>query len=301
MNPNKVSNQLYGWKDVLREINDMTPKEDNFIDVYGKKVVDADKERVRGILAGTNAEDNFGIYGADIQEYITSQEIGEMDWFHEEDRREEILDDDRAQDIAVFLTSKYDDTINHVDMVCIIKNACTDYEAVPFFMDATFNTDDKKLDKKMSWRHPKEEVKHSGFATVKYFEDDFNMDAILDKGRIEIAPRFVIGYDAELANTIMELRNTRDGGTSEKRERASAMAKWCVLKELNTQCRQMLDYLEKADKNSVLLQKAYEQVKALSKYFSGAMEAAKKHDAKFIPGYPNTDPVCEAICERSIV
>lgn len=118
----------------------------------------------------------------------------------------------------MFLTSEYDDYVNHIDAICLMDNACSDFKPVPFALDMTYNVDPEKLDKKMSWPHPNKTVGVPGLMTARYFEDTFNAKPLLKKGKIEIMPRFVIGFNPELSNEITELRMTNSGWDSLKRD-----------------------------------------------------------------------------------
>ena len=302
---NGGNNRLYDWGDVRRDVEDATPKEDDFDDVYSEDEIEADKAQAQEIKYRLGVKPEQGISDSRVQEYAVAEDMGEMDWFGEDKRRDEIFTDERGQNAVVFLSSEYDDFINHTDAICVICNADSGFEPTPFALDMTYNNDTEKLDKKMAWRHPFKSVGVSGLATVKYFEDDksFGDKPLVEKGRIAVMPRFVVGFSPKLSTEITELRMTNDGWGTLRREELSAKAKWCVLKELKAQSEQMVKALEKRQEESTLLNTAYQQVKALDRYFDGAIKAAKELD-KLHPEwerYAYGDSVASEILSRRII
>lgn len=298
-----TTERMYNWGDIEGEVRDSTPNENDFDDVYSKEEIEADKAYVQKIKDRLDIEPEQGISDSRIQEYATAQEIGEMDWFGEDKRRDELFPDGKGYNSSVFLTSEYDDYVNHIDAVCLMTNANSEFRTVPFALDVTYNTDREELDKKMAWRHPAREVKLSGFATAKYFVDEFNDKPLVDKGRIGIMPRFVIGFSPELSTEITELRMSGDGWGSMRRDELTAKAKWCVLKELKNQSEQMLEYLEGYHGDNEALERMLVDVRALDRYFGGAIEAAQEMDRDHPDwkSYPERDTVFGEIMSRRIV
>lgn len=295
--------KLFNWGDIKREIVEETPDERGFKDCYTERQIDRDLQKVYEIKEKLGISPEVDIPDSRIQEYAIAQEIGEMDWFFEESQ-DGLFEDNKGAPTAVFLTSEYDDYVHHIDAICLMDNACSDFKPVPFALDMTYNIDPEGLDKKMSWPHPDRSVGAPGLMTAKYFEDTFNAKPLLKKGKIEIMPRFVIGFNPELSNEITELRMTNSGWDSLKRDELSAKARWCVLKELKHQSGQMLEYLESNREGSPLLETAYTQIKALDEYFGGAIEAAREFDKN--EGHPERedyverDEVAGAILARNI-
>lgn len=292
---------LYNWNDIKNEIADWTPKEGEFTDVYDEEEIKRDKNRILGVkvrLGIKNGE--LGVSDSKIQEYAVSQEIGEMDWFHEDLRTAELFPKNNGERSFTVLSSEFDDFVNHTDAVCVIRNAYSDFRPVPFALDMTYNTDWDGLDKKFGWKHPK--LKVPGFATIKYYEDNMSPEEPpIGKGRISALPRFVIGFDPELSNEITEARMTTTGWNSAKREELSTKAKWCVLRELKRQAEQMLAFLEE-HKDERDYQELYQNVSALNKYFDGAIKTASEVDKEHQDwiSYPNRDEVFGAIYMRNI-
>lgn len=299
---NNSSKNLYNWKDIRRDVASETPRETDFSDVYSEKDIQSDLDRINRIKLRNGIAPEVGISDSRVQEYSVQQEIGEMDWFHENDREDILFPEGQGFQSATFLTSDYDDFCNHVDAVCLVDNALTDFQPVPFALDMTYNVTEK-LDEKMSWPHPDKRINSSGFCTVKYFEDTFNSEPLLEKGRISVMPRFVIGFSPELSEHITELRMTSDGWGSLQRDEFSAKAKHCVLNELDIQSAQMLDFLEPRQDQSETFSALYSQVKSLHNYFQGALETANQADLSHPDwvSYPSRDSVYQAITSRKIV
>ena len=294
------SEKIYNWSDIRRDIDDYTPKEIDFDDAYRKDQINSDLTRVANIKARLGIKPEKGISDSKVQEYATAQEIGEMDWFHEGKRAGELFPDDKGQQTTVFLASEFDDLVNHIDAVCMMKNADSDFLPIPFALDITYNTNDEDLDKKFGWRHPQLGI--TGFATVKYFEDTFSMKPQIAKGRIGVLPRFVIGFSPELSNEITELRMMSGGWESLRREELTTKAKWCVLRELKAQSEQMLKYLER-HKSENLFSELYQNVQAIDGFVGGAIEAAAEADKEHPDwiSYPDRDQVFNAISIRKLI
>lgn len=291
---------IYNWNDIRRDVDDETPKEIDFKDVYKEANIRADLQKIANIKRRNGIKGEFGISDSRVQEFATAQEIGEMDWFQEERQRESLFNDDRGEWTKVFLSSEFDDFCNHVDAVGIMCNADSDFRAVPFALDMTYNTTDEKLSEKFGWRHPK--LGETGLATVKYFEDTFSTVPAIEKGRIFALPRFVIGFSPELSHEITELRMTSDGWGSLRRDELTTKAKWCVLRELKEQSEQMVTKLG-ARQNEPEFRKLYADVKSLDKYFDDAIKSASEADASHPDwiSYPDRDEVFQAITGRRIM
>ncbi len=140
-------------------------------------------------------------------------------------------------------------------------------------------------------------LKIPGFASAKYYEDTNNTwDPAHDKGRIDVMPRLVVGYSPELAEILAQgppdesIARKYGMGEYEKRmndfNTAKTRAKWCALNECAEQASAihfMVDNLpesktESMDKDE--LESARKQAAAMDKYFSGALEQARKKAAE---------------------
>lgn len=293
-----VGKRIYNWNRIRQDIMDETPKEGSFEGVYSQKVIKADRDRVRYIKAQLGVEKEHGVSDSRIQEYATAQEIGEMDWFEEQKRDAELFLDGEGEPTTVFLSSEYDDFVNHIDAVCLAQNADTDFRTVPFALDMTYNTNSDKLDKKLGWQHPY--LRTPGLATVKYFEDTFHGEPLIPKGGIQVLPRFVVGFSPDLSHEITELRMTTEGWDSLQRDEKTAKAKWCVLRELKAQSEGLLKRLQGRVNDDPRIMQAYWDAEVLDKYFGGAIEAAQEGDRSHQDwiDYPERDAVFNAIMAK---
>ena len=293
----------YGFNDIRDDALDLMPKEDDFEDCYSEKEIMSDKEYIRNIKIAKKVLSSQDLTFSMAQEYITKEAVSNSDWFGESINENDLFPEGQGHEIETFLTSEYDDYCNHTDIVCIINNSMTDFQPVPFALDLTFNTDDKKLNDKMSkWdRNPMEAP---GFATIKYFEDTMSFgEPLLEKGRIPVLPRFVIGYKNNLSNNIAYgyiAPNPTEEAKNAQRVRLEK-AKWCVLKELENQVDQLIEYLNsREDKDSGLCKDVLSQVSCLKQYFSRAINIARNNDDFNTEQYVETDEVAQAILSKEI-
>ena len=235
---------------------------------------------------------------------------------------------------------------------------------MPFAIDLTYNTDSDKMHRKFRWRHyygkkknapeevsefgekyvdrdysgkevlktrpllPKHRhgLKIPGFASAKYYEDrDHQWDSMIEKGRIKIMPRFIVGYSPEIAGTLAGGMPTTEyrakyGEEVYKRKRreyegAEKRAKWCTLLECHKQAADIRFMLEHMDAEETKwmrpeeLEKAKKMVTAMELYFAKAIESATKKaesdpEEMAARKYADRDEVCQAImqnCERTYV
>lgn len=278
------------------------------------------------------------------------------DWFGEE----EIYGDDPDYlALITFPTVDIDDTFNHIDLVGMIKNGATEHKIMPFAIDLTYNTDDTKMTQKFRWRHVygKQEsapevvsefgdsymdkdysgrdvlrtrslpfkfrygLKIPGFASAKYYEDKDNpWDPMREKGRINIMPRFVVGYSTDIADILSmglpeEEYRAKYGEEDYQRKRAEyksaeRRAKWCTLLECASQAhdiRFMLEHLDNEETkymNTKELEEAKNQIIAMDNYFTKAVELATKKaqtspDEMAAKEYTSRDTVCQTIIFHS--
>ncbi|MBR2586937.1 hypothetical protein IKE71_01005 [Candidatus Saccharibacteria bacterium] len=248
------------------------------------------------------------------------------DWFGEE---EAYGDDPDYLALITFPTADIDDAFNHIDVIGMISNETTEHETMPFAIDLTYNTDNAKMAQKFRWRHvygkkpgvPEEVsefgdcymdkdyygrdvlrgralslknrygLKVPGFSSAKYFEDKNNpWDPMHDKGRIDVMPRFVVGYSTEIADVLSvgmpsEEYRKRYGEEDFLRRKmeyrnAERRAKWCTLLECREQAcdiRFMLEHMDSEETkwmNPEELEKAKKQIVAMDAYFTKAVELA---------------------------
>lgn len=299
----KDPNKPYDWNDIKKDIEDQIPSERDFgnNDPYSDEEVTRDLTKINQIKSDPNYKTEVGLNDSKIQEYATAMEIGEMDWFGEELSHDILFPDDKGANTIVFMTSEFDDHINHADIVCVANNSFSNFEPLPFALDLTYNTDEDGLDKKFSWLHPSKDINLPGFCTIKYLEDTFSYKPAFEKGRIEVMPRFVIGFNPELAEQITKERMSNNPWGSLSRIEPSTKAKFCVLKELKNESEQMLKYLSEHKNGNQNLENLHKQVEALDKYFDNALEVARANDSHNFEGYSNRDEVASAILSRKII
>lgn len=272
--------------EIKSERDEMTPKEQDFADVYPQAEIDRDLEKV------AKKQQEWGIKNgewrsSDAQEYTIVQLLSDSDWFSTE------------QDTPVFLTSKYDDYFNHIDAIAVLN------EKTPFAIDMTYNAADdrQKLIQKFNWQHKK--LGLPGFAEVKYFNDDMTYSGpLLPKGKIAILPRFIIGVSPELTDELTDFYTARDPWGQPRYEELAERVRFSLLDELLTQAsglRKSLDGRELPDSTR-------EQVEQLESGFKEALSRARKElhqTQKYRPTDPEAaarrDPVVMAINTQAAI
>lgn len=278
------------------------------------------------------------------------------DWFGDE---ESYGDDPDYLALVTFPASEIDDTFNHIDVIGMISNETTGHETLPFAVDLTYNTDNDKMSQKFRWKHvygkiesAPEEVsefgesyidkdysgndvtrtkalplkfryglKIPGFASAKYYEDKNNpWNPMHEKGRIDVMPRFVVGYSTDIADVLSggmptdEYRKKYgEEAYQEKKteyKNAERRAKWCTLFECHKQAsdiRFMLEHMDEEETKWMLpeeLEKAKKQIIAMGTYFTKAIELATEKaqtdpDEMAAMKYADRDIVCQAIMYHS--
>lgn len=136
-------------------------------------------------------------------------------------------------------------------------------------------------------------LKIPGFASAKYFEDTDNpWMPMHKKGRIPVMPRFVVGYSPDLADVLAQGSPTNEyyekyGEREYLKKRkayltAEKRAKWCTLIECAEQAEQISQMVERLPEsmtqimNAKELAEAKKQIATMEKYFTGALEAARR-------------------------
>lgn len=274
------------------------------------------------------------------------------DWFGEEDL---YVDDPDYLALTTFPTSEIDDVFNHIDVIGMISNEATNHETLPFAIDLTYNTDNDKMSQKFRWKHvygktetaPEElsefgenyidkdysgndvirtkalplkdryGLKIPGFASAKYYEDKNSpWDPMYEKGRIEVMPRFIVGYSTDIADVLAggmptEEYRKKHGEAAYQKKRtkykdAERRAKWCTLFECSEQTSDIRHMLENMDSEETKwmqaeeLEKAKKQIIAMDSYFSNALRLATEQaqtdpDEKAAMEYAGRDAVRLAI------
>lgn len=278
------------------------------------------------------------------------------DWFGEE---EAYGDDPDYLALVTFPTADIDDTFNHIDVIGMIGNEVTGHETMPFAIDLTYNTDNAKMTQKFRWKHVygkkrtapegisefgdsymdkdysgqdvlktrplplkfRYGLKIPGFASAKYYEDKNNpWDPMHEKGRIDIMPRFIVGYSTDIADVLSsgmptdEYRKKYGEGAYQKKrteyKNAERRAKWCALFECHEQASDIRFMLEHMDDEETKwmrpeeLEKAKKQIIAMDTYFTKAVELATEKaqtdpDEMAAMKYADRDIVRQAIMHHS--
>lgn len=339
-------------------LRDMTPDPETFKDtIYPAEEVELDQDVLRILKERSGYKNKGERTKAKVLEKIFTDFAEQDDWFGEETL---YADDPDWRAFSTIPTSEIDDIFQHIDMVATISNETTNHEVIPFAIDLTYNNQVDKMRGKFEWKHvygksesaPKEVsefgqtpiglpnrasntkmgkrlpmgwrngLKIPGFTAAKYFEDTNSIwDPALPKGRIEVMPRFVVGFNPEIAQilanglpnqyeTVMEYGKKAYNRKEREYNFAKASAKWCTLFELSRQAHNIKDFVallptqQTAEMPADELRTATNQINALSRYFSNALRAAKR-TARDDPieqeaiAYAKQDEVCRAILEQS--
>ena len=295
------------YKELKQDANEQRIKPEGFSDVYNAQQLAKDNERVKSLEKkfGKLALGTGEFSDSEVQEYVTTQFLALDDWFGEEERDEggEETPFIRGGDGfgKAFLTAKYDDYVNGADVICVAKNRDTDYQPVPFVLDLTYSSDMETVYEKMRRFHTDELL--AGFTSIRYFVDDDNItnSPLLEKGGIDILPRFVVGFHRDLSD---ELIDTLMHGAQFDDTSSSNKAKTLVLAELKNQTTQMMKFFNEEYKNKTpALDKMFSDVQCLDKYFTGAIEVARKKNPSLSPNSDDwglDDPVARQILFASI-
>lgn len=336
----------------------ITPKPASFIEtVYPTTEVQSDMKQLQDFRNTPEFKHGEERSDSKLLEKTFTDMAEQDDWFHED----ELYGDDPDYLMFTSVpTSEIDDTFNHIDAICMICNETTNHEVLPFAIDLTYNTDPSKMSQKFKWKHvygkkssapesisefgsssmeqsPRGEryistsplplryrygLKIPGFASAKYFEDTNSLDEpLIEKGRIKLMPRLVVGYSPDIADIIArgkptdEIRQKYGDQVFEQRKEeyrdATLRAKWCTLFECLSQAsaiKSMLDNLSDEEISRMdpqELDEAKKQITMLHDYLKKAVDTASK-EAKSDPRslaaikYADRDTVRNAIESHSI-
>ena len=333
LNPD-VSKIISDYERIENTLAELTPNPANFAgSIYSTEDVQSDMKQLDTFKHTPEYKVGNERSDAKLLEKTFTDIVERGDWFSEE----ELYGDDPAWlALTTFPAAEIDDVFNHIDTIGMINNEITNHETLPFAIDLTYNMDMDKMDRKFKWKHAygkkkvpegvsefgeshleqdytgrdilrtyalplkfRNGLKIPGFASAKYFEDKNNpWDPMHDKGRIELMPRFIVGYSTDLANTLANGLPTNadrekygDQYYEKKRSEykaAEKRAKWCTLFECSDQASDICHMLEKMNAEETRwmdpeeLEKAKKQIIAMNTYFSKAIEVATKK-AQIIP------------------
>lgn len=351
--PNKLNPN---FRRIEKVLSDLTPDHKEFGAIYPSEEIDSDDRLLNDFKHTSNYKTVGERSDAKLLEKTFTDMVEIGDWFGEYDL---YGDDPDFLAISTFPTSEIDDKFNHVDLVGMINNETTGYETLPFAVDLTYNTDDAMMAQKFGWKHVHGKNKHAtegvsefgsshtdkdrsgrdvlittmlplkfrnglkipGFASVKYFEDkNDKWNPMHEKGRIDVMPRFIVGYSTDIADILStgmptdEYRN-KYGQEAYQRarkeyENAERRAKWCTLFECRSQASDIHFMLERMKDeetrwmNPEELAKAKKQAAVMDDYFVKALELAVQKaqtdpDEMAAMKYADRDTVCRAITYHS--
>lgn len=355
INPNTAPRMTSSYERVENVLVELTPNPRDFEgQTYPAEEVESDMELLDDYRNTPEYRASGERSDAKLLEKTFTDMVERDDWFGEEDA---YGDDPNYLALVTFPSSDIDDTFNHIDVVCMIGNEATGHETTPFAIDLTYNTDSTKMAQKFRWKHvygksetaPKgisefgdsytargpyghnvlrtrplplkcrRGLKIPGFASAKYFEDKNSpWNPTHEKGRIDIMPRFIVGYSPDIANVLSLGMPTEEYrkkyGNMAYREKevqyrnAKLRAKWCTLNECHEQASAIRTMLENMDNEETKwmspedLKKAKKQISATEAYFAKAIETATNnawadHDPDEIAAmeYVRRDIVCQSI------
>ncbi len=355
LNPN-VARPQTEYERTENILADMTPNPADFKGtVYTPEEVQSDIMLLRNFKRTPEYQQGDNRSDARLLEKTFTSMVESDDWFGEE---ESYGDDEDYRALITYPTAEIDDAFNHIDVIAMIGNEATGGEVIPFAIDLTYNTNHEKMRRKFSWRHvygkknapesvsefgedaigpdwtgrsvvrtqalklrQRNGLKIPGFAAAKYFEDKDNPDdPVRQKGRIELMPRFVVGYTPELAEALAHGAPTKEElsgyGAKYYEEQlreytvAKKCAKWCTLVECLAQATDLNTMLASLDDEDTRwmrpdeLAEARQQAAAMERYFGQALKiasekAANSADEAAARDYARRDDVCVAILAQS--
>lgn len=345
------------YERIEKVLTSMTPDPRHFEgSIYPPDDVRLDLEQLDAVKHTPEYKKGEERSDAKILEKTFTDFVEADDWFCE---NETYGEDPDYLALVTFPATEIDDVFNHIDVIAMINNEDTGRETIPFAIDLTYNTDDYKMSQKFRWKHVygkkdpapvgvsefgehyvekdssgkdvvrtkyspmkfRNGLKIPGFASAKYFEDTNDIwNPMYSKGRIDVMPRFVVGYSPDIADTLAN--GMPDNEYKEKYgedayqkvkseyERAKKCAKWCTLYECAEQAsdiRRMLDGMSAEETKWMQpseLEKAKKQIAIMDNYFQRAIDVATKQaetdsDEMNAKNYSDRDIVRQAIDKHS--
>ena len=329
------------YDSIKESLDRIAPKEEDFSDVYPKEQIDNDLKVIEKIKNKGGYLDIRDDSDAKVLENTAVFGVNSGDWFYERDmgigddpKAEKImtfptaeLDDlmNHIDFVAIIKNKKtnyetmpfsVDVTFNMSDSGIYqklrwkhhygIKEEHDDGTITSEFGNLIDETDEDYVPGRdtvkmlpFGWRYG---LNLPGFASAKFFEDKVTDGETLEKGRIPIMPRLVVGYSPEIARVIAEgepkplgyedlagldekQREEKLEEVDEKRVQyliALSKAKWCTLVECYAQAHDIQYMLDKLDDDILALEDkdelatAKKQIQCLCDYFDGAVGAANE-------------------------
>ena len=356
-NSNQLPKKLSDIERTERVLAGLTSNPETFKgEVYPDRDVELDLELLEIFKNSPNYRHTHERSDAKLLEKTFNDLVERDDWFSEWDLYGR---DANFKPIITVPTSEIDDVFNHIDLIGVIRNASTNGQATPFAIDITYNTDSDKIKKKFSWKHvyaksanapadasefgtvveTKDHAGHNikttgslkmhdrfgtrlpGFVSAKYFEDRNKSEKpVYPKGRINVMPRLVVGYDPEIADVLAhgmpsaEMQEKYGKQYHDKRVKdfqvAALRAKWCTLFECAKQAseiNQMVQNLTEENTKHMYykdLKAVKETAASIDTYFNKSLDYAieqTKNDSDELDAmnYAKKDQVQFAISYQS--
>lgn len=170
------------------------PRLDDFLDQYSEKEIKEDKNLIDGLERKFIKKTSRAL----ILEAILAQQIEQANWL--------------GDDCFVVCTSKYDDYVNHTDIVVEFRH---NKEPIRLAIDVTTNKNREQLTKKIEYIE--KDIYNDKLTSLKYYLFD-EMEPSY-KGKLELVPRVVIGTDNDGVERLCEIvKKTigREKGSKEK-------------------------------------------------------------------------------------
>ena len=196
---------------------------DDFSDIYSREKIEDDKKELAEIKKKHQYEKTERSI---ILETVLTKQIEQADWL--------------GESCYVVQTSKYDDVINHTDLMVEFERE-KNGEAIRLAVDVTTSEDREVLDKKI--KYIEKDIDRGKLTTLKYYL--FKETEPHTKGKIEMVPRIIIGTDKEGVKELSKLvaktfkKETRKEG---HRELANFYAQIEFLEEMKEQLEYFIDY-----------------------------------------------------------
>lgn len=226
------------------ELDRARPKGEQFVGVYGEDEIAKDNRKIKEYFdkRGVNREEERKQLkdGILIEKVFLDSEL--TDLFNEEESYDELMTDDDDFLLYTIPAHEYDDTFNNVDIICVVRNEFTNHETVVFAVDCTSNS--SKVKEKAEYKRTDEKI--AGFTELKYFDNTASFDGRdgSSAGRIPKVPRFVVGFDADLARDIV-VNDDKNGWLKDELDQKKDMMRYYLLKELAHQSEQRDTGLER--------------------------------------------------------
>lgn len=130
--------------------NERKPKASEFKEIYTIEDMNSDIRLMKAYRNTPEYQRNVEGSYSEIMEKIVTDSIMSGDWFNEE---ASFAGDESYEPIKTIPANSMDDTFNHIDTICVIKNELTGGEQMPFALDETYTTSLDKIHDKFSWPH----------------------------------------------------------------------------------------------------------------------------------------------------